>query len=438
MHAWLKLACAVLAWTILPAGVITAGPGRSAHPVQASTRTTSIGFTSAPVRVALTSSSRPAAASAPAALTSGARPGATASASVHSYVVQPGDTLSAIATRFGIRGGWPALYAANRSRVGANPDTLAVGVVLHLPGPAAPVRYTVAAGDSLSAIAARFEVRGGWPALYAANRPVIGPDPGAINAGTRLTIPGPATPPASAPAPGQPAPSQPAPSQPAPSQPAPGSKPAPSQTHPQPTGPAPSSVPSAPPTVHQAHPRPHASSGMPSWLKTMLLAVGLLAVVIFAAEPLLVARRRRRRRIVVPTPPDPSSPPSHSGPASQASPVQQETPVHQDTPADQAHQTSTHPARPYRASSAPEAPVMPVPTDQEAHQNRIPPARIVVADHDRLVITRNKHDDTICVLRPPGEDPADILRVARLVLPEGPYGTLADQLGMPASWPMNQ
>jgi LysM repeat protein len=400
MHAWLKLACVVLAWTILPAGVITAGPGRSAHPVQASTRTTNISFTSAPTP----SATRPAAASAPAALTSAA----ATPASARTYVVRPGDTLSAIATRFGIRGGWPALYAANRYRIGASPDILNVGTVLHLPGPAAPVRYTVAAGDTLSAIADRFGVRGGWPALYAANRAVIGPDPGAINAGIRLTIPAPATPPATRPAPGQPG-------QPVPGQPTPG------QANPKPTAPAPS-VPSAQPTVHQAQPRPHASTGMPSWLKTLLLAIGLLAVVIFAAEPLLVARRRRRRRIV-PATPHPAAPAS---------------PVHQDSQAHEADQTSTHPARAYRASSAPEAPVMPVPAHQEAHQDRVQPARIVMADHDRLVITRNKHDDTICVLRPPGEDPADILRVARLVLPEGQYGTLAEQLGMSANWPMNQ
>jgi LysM repeat protein len=412
MHA-LKLACVVLAWTILPAGVITAGPGRSAHPVQASTRTTNISLTSAqpaaaPVREGLIPSARPAAAPAPAALTSAV----AAPASARTYVVRPGDTLSAIAARFGVRGGWPALYAANRSRIGANPDTIAVGAVLHLPGPATPVRYTVAAGDTLSAIAARFGVRGGWLALYAANRPVIGPDPGAINAGTRLTIPVAGTP-ASGSAPGQPAPGLPAPG-----------KPAPSQANPKPTGPAPSSVPSAPPTVHQAQlrPRPRASTGMPSWLKTLLLAVGLLAVVIFAAEPLLVARRRRRRRIV----PAPPHPPAPAGP------------VHQDAPAEQAHQTSTHPARPYGASSAPETPAMLFPACQQAHQDRIPAARIVMADHDRLVITRNKHDDTVCVLRPPGEDPADILRVARLVLPEGHYGTLAEQLGMPANWPMNQ
>jgi hypothetical protein len=61
---------------------------------------------------------------------------------------------------------------------------------------------------------------------------------------------------------------------------------------------------------------------------------------------------------------------------------------------------------------------------------------IILADHDRLVVTRNMRDDTVYVLRPPGEDPKAILRVARLVLPEGPYGELAKQLGMPAIGPV--
>ncbi len=61
---------------------------------------------------------------------------------------------------------------------------------------------------------------------------------------------------------------------------------------------------------------------------------------------------------------------------------------------------------------------------------------IVLADYDRLVVTHNTRDGTVCVLRPPGEDPKAILRAARLVVPEGPYGELADQLGVPASWPV--
>jgi len=63
-------------------------------------------------------------------------------------------------------------------------------------------------------------------------------------------------------------------------------------------------------------------------------------------------------------------------------------------------------------------------------------ARIVMADYDRLVVTHSKADDTVYVLRPPGEDPRAILRVARLVLKEDPYQQLAAKLGVPASWPM--
>jgi hypothetical protein len=53
-------------------------------------------------------------------------------------------------------------------------------------------------------------------------------------------------------------------------------------------------------------------------------------------------------------------------------------------------------------------------------------------------VTCSKHDGTVTVLRPPGEDPRQVLAAARLVLPEGPYGELADQLGMPANWPMEE
>jgi hypothetical protein len=61
---------------------------------------------------------------------------------------------------------------------------------------------------------------------------------------------------------------------------------------------------------------------------------------------------------------------------------------------------------------------------------------IIMADYDRVVVTCSKQDDTVFVLRPPGEDPKAVLRAARLVLAEGPYGELADQLGEPAGWPM--
>ena len=122
---------------------------------------------------------------------------------------------------------------------------------------------------------------------------------------------------------------------------------------------------------------------MPQWLKAMLLAVGLLVLMAFVAEPVLVVRRRQRQ-----------------------APVQ----------ALQLRKVGPGPALGARPGTG------------NAH--------IVVTDHDRLVVTCSTRDDTVYVLRPPGEDPKAILRVARLVLPEGRYGELAEELGMPANWPM--
>ena len=274
--------------------------------------------------------------------------------------MQPGDTLSGIAARFAVPGGWPALYAANRPRIGRDPGLLHAGTVLVLPGVTGPARYTVAAGDTLAAIAAGLGVPGGWPALYHANRQAIGPSPGIIHPGTVLSVPRSAAPAApSAVAPGAPR-QQPQPAQPA---------------RPVPSSPAPASP------AHQPRPatRPAPTTGMPAWLTLMLMAVGLLIGLVFLTEAVLAIRRRRQR-------------------AALARAVQFR-----------------------RAETGP---------------GSRRPCHILLADHERVVVTCNKHDDTICVLRPPGEDPMEILRVARLVLPEGPYGELARQLKVPASWPM--
>lgn len=64
----------------------------------------------------------------PAAFT---RPALTADIA-RTYTVQPGDTLSGIASQFGIS--WRALYAANTSVVGSNPNTIFPGEVLALTG----------------------------------------------------------------------------------------------------------------------------------------------------------------------------------------------------------------------------------------------------------------------------------------------------------------
>ena len=63
-------------------------------------------------------------------------------------------------------------------------------------------------------------------------------------------------------------------------------------------------------------------------------------------------------------------------------------------------------------------------------------ANLILADHDRLIVTYSLRDDTVYVLTPPGEDPRAVLRAARLVVPEEKYGQLAEYLGVPANWPL--
>ncbi|MFD0265223.1 transglycosylase SLT domain-containing protein [Streptomyces sp. NPDC127106] len=53
---------------------------------------------------------------------------------------------------------------------------------------AAPSTYSVAAGDTLSKIAAQHAVTGGWQALYDSNRSVIGSNPSVIRPGTKLSL----------------------------------------------------------------------------------------------------------------------------------------------------------------------------------------------------------------------------------------------------------
>ncbi|MGV9880416.1 LysM peptidoglycan-binding domain-containing protein [Streptomyces sp. NPDC003006] len=50
------------------------------------------------------------------------------------HVVESGETLSSIARRYGVKGGWQALYQANQDVVGSSPDRLGVGTKLVIPG----------------------------------------------------------------------------------------------------------------------------------------------------------------------------------------------------------------------------------------------------------------------------------------------------------------
>ncbi len=406
---WMKSACVVLVWgSILMMIVVAAGVSQPARAAQANIRIAS----------STTEVTGAGAVSVAAVFVTAPRPAA-------GYVVQPGDTLSGIAARLAVRGGWPALYAANRRGIGPDPDVIRAGAVLMVPGRVSLARYTVMAGDTLAAIAAALAVHGGWPALYAANRRVIGPDPGVIRPGTVLAIPRPAAPRAAAPGPGR-------------------------RRYPAP--------PSAPPgSGHPALPGrtgAAAAAGMPPWLMTMLLAAGLVIGTAFLAEPVLVIRRRRRAATRAAAPPGPAREPAlvppprvpGQGPGSAGCAAPKTGIVLADY--DRLVVTySKDDATVYVLRPPGEDPeailraarlVLPEGPYQELAGRLGVPASwpIILADYDRLIVTHSEGDGTVYVLRPPGQDPEAILRAARLVLPEDPYQELADQLGVPAGLPM--
>ena len=49
------------------------------------------------------------------------------------HIVKNGDTLSSIARKYRVKGGWQALYQANRKTIGADPNKLTPGTLLTLP-----------------------------------------------------------------------------------------------------------------------------------------------------------------------------------------------------------------------------------------------------------------------------------------------------------------
>jgi hypothetical protein len=303
--------------------------------------------------------------------------------------VQPGDTLTAIATELGVSGGWQALYAANRRAVGPDPNLIRTGTVLVLPGTSVSARYTVAPGDTLSGIAAALGIPGGWQALYAANRSAVGSNPNAIRPGLILATPRQATlgqttqgqttsgqaPRASAPASTQ------------------------LRYH---ASPAPAEPTRAPPVLarpsHLTAPvTAAAAGGMPRWLEDVLLAAGVLAATAFVAEPAAaLARRRKATGLIALT--------------RAARPAQ-----------------PARPARPgrHRARGG----------TRDLAKRAAAKARIILADHERLIVTYSIRDHTVYVLTPPGEDPMVVLAAARLVLPEDTYKDLAGHLGVPSAWP---
>src|SRR5690606_23005678 len=110
----------------------------------------------------------------------------TPTTSSDKYTVVRGDTLSKIAVAKGVEGGWQALYAENKSVVGSNPNLIFPGQKLTLPA----VKYVVKKGDNLSKIATNLGIDGGWKALYEKNKSVIGDNPNVIEPGMVLVVSG--------------------------------------------------------------------------------------------------------------------------------------------------------------------------------------------------------------------------------------------------------
>jgi hypothetical protein len=192
---------------------------------------------------------------------------------------------------------------------------------------------------------------------------------------------------------------------------------------------------------------------MPRWLLDLLLAAGVLAATAFAAEPAAAIARRRKA----------TSPGTASRPGTTTQPGNSTRPDpagHPDTviPLDRNTRPGTT-GRPGTTTGRPGRNAHPGSTDRAARGSWFVPAqrsgkhrasggtrdlakraaekaKIILADHERLIVTYSISDHTVYVLTPPGEDPRVVLAAARLVVPEDTYQDLAGHLGVPAAWPL--
>lgn len=216
-HAAALLLVAVVAWNVLPDATWTspgsplttlAGARVPAEPLPVyapSGRPATAGYLGAAV---VPSTSLALRSILPFALS---QPSPRVRADVIEYTVQPGDTVIGIAARFGLQES--TLVWANEE-LDSDPDFLSIGQAMVIP-PVDGVYHTVARGESVASIAAKYKVEPEVIVNYPANGLT---EASALAAGQKLMVPGgirPAPPrPAPAPAPAAPAATAPAASQP--------------------------------------------------------------------------------------------------------------------------------------------------------------------------------------------------------------------------------
>lgn len=140
---------------------------------------------SAPASSSSSSTTKPSTPAKPSTPSTASSSSSSSSSSDDIYTVKSGDTLSGIAAFKKVDGGWQALYKANKSVVGSDPDRIFPGQKLSIPH--AVVSYTVKQGDTLSEIGSRYKVS--WHDIYNANKSVIGDNPDLIKPGQILAIP---------------------------------------------------------------------------------------------------------------------------------------------------------------------------------------------------------------------------------------------------------
>ena len=97
------------------------------------------------------------------------------------YTVVAGDTLSAIAKKYNTT--YQELAKYNNI---ANPNIINVGQKIKIPSKSSKIVYVVKSGDTLSSIARRYNTT--WQKIYEKNKSVIGSNPNIIKPGQKLEI----------------------------------------------------------------------------------------------------------------------------------------------------------------------------------------------------------------------------------------------------------